>query len=282
MIALFEAGGTKTELRLGDGKNSIVIPGPGINPYIQDDSEIFLRLEIFFHNEEVDPMLISHVFYFGAGCAQVQQAVRIGKLLRHFFPSARIEVQSDLLGAAIALCGSEPGFAGILGTGSNACLYDGKKITRQIVSLGFWLGDEGSGGYMGKIVFTDWLKNRLPSWFESELIEIFPVSKNQALGYIYSDKSPNKTLASLARLVFENRNSEYAQNIIRHSLDAYFAEVSSILQQDEASLGFNFTGSVAGELKAELKEKVESLGHRLVNILPSPSESLYQQHLRYA
>ncbi len=281
MIALFEAGGTKTELRLGNKENTIVIPGPGINPYIQDDSEIFLRLEIFFHNEEVDPMLISHVFYFGAGCSQVQQAARIEKLLWHFFPNARIEVQSDLLGAAIALCGSDSGFAGILGTGSNACLYDGKKITRQMVSLGFWLGDEGSGGYMGKIVFTDWLKNRLPSWFESELIEIFPVSKNQALEYIYSDKSPNKTLASLARLVFENRKTDYARNIINQSLDSYFVEISPILQQDELSPGFYFTGSVAGELKTELEEKVESLGHRLIKILPNPSESLFQHHLRY-
>jgi N-acetylglucosamine kinase-like BadF-type ATPase len=269
-------------LWLGNGEQTIVIPGPGINPYIQDDGEIFLRLEIFFHNKEVDPQIITHVFYFGAGCAQAMQVSRIEKLLMRFFPGSSIAVESDLLGSALALCGSDPGFVGILGTGSNACFFDGKKIRRQMVSLGFWLGDEGSGGYIGKRIFTDWLKNRLPAWFESELTEIFPIAKNQALEFIYSDKSPNKTLASLARLAFEHRHTEYSEGIIRQSIDAYFKEISPILEQESGNTGFYFTGSVAGELRKELREKVEDLGYTLVKILPKPSEALFQYHLKSA
>jgi glucosamine kinase len=281
MIALFEAGGTKTELRLGDGQKTTMIPGPGINPYIQDDSEIFLRLEIFFHNKEVEPQLITHVFYFGAGCSQSQQILRIEKLLSRFFPDSRIEVQSDLLGAAFALCGDEPGFAGILGTGSNGCLFDGKKITSQMVSLGFWLGDEGSGGYIGKKVFADWLKNRLPLSLESSVSEHFPVSKNHALEYIYADKSPNKTLASLAKLVFENRNTDYAQMLIQQNLDAYFSEIGPLFQ-GKSALDFYFTGSVASELKEELNQKLSDMGFTLKKIIPNPSESLFHFHLKYA
>jgi N-acetylglucosamine kinase-like BadF-type ATPase len=278
MIALFEAGGTKTELRLGDNKNHLVIPGPGINPYIQDDSEIFLRLEIFFRNQKVDPEYISHVYFFGSGCAHPSQIARVEKLLRHFFPKSLIEVHSDLLGAALALCGTEEGIVGILGTGSNACFFDGSQITKQMVSLGFWLGDEGSGAHLGKQLFKDWLKNRLPVSLEQELGQSFPIQKAQALEYVYADKSPNKTLAALAQVVFKNRDSDYCQNLIFNNIEAYFQEILP-LWEGKKNVDFYFTGSVAKELENELQIKIHQWGFSLKTIIPNPSENLFQFQL---
>lgn len=54
-----------------------------------------------------------------------------------------------MLGAARAVCGHKEGLACILGTGMNSCLFDGNHMTKNVPSLGFILGDEGSGAVMG-------------------------------------------------------------------------------------------------------------------------------------
>ena len=100
--------------------------------------------------------------FYGAACRRAQKAEVIAAAMRQLFPNAKAHVTEDLLAAARALLGREPGFAAILGTGTNSCLYDGEKITYNVDSLGYFLGDEGSGSYIGKRLLRDYLRGLLP------------------------------------------------------------------------------------------------------------------------
>ena len=82
--------------------------------------------------------------------------MKIKLVLNRCFPKAKANVYPDTLAACHALFGRNAGVACILGTGSNACVYDGEKITQSIVSLGFMLGDEGSGCHIGKRIVHDY------------------------------------------------------------------------------------------------------------------------------
>ena len=99
--------------------------------------------------------------YKRQGCYEDKYAV-IEDALRPLFPNARFDVAMDLVASARALLGNEPGFAAILGTGTNSCLYDGTRITHNVDSMGFLLGDEGSGAYMGKRIIGDFIRGHMP------------------------------------------------------------------------------------------------------------------------
>lgn len=277
MVVVIEAGGTKTELRTWKGKEIISISEAGINPYFLTDSEIQLRLErlaakVVWLNSD------SFIYYYGAGCAAEEQISRMEKLLKSVFPFARIFVFHDLYGSARALCGHEPGFAGILGTGSNGCIFDGKVIVNQMVSLGFWLGDEGSGGYLGKQLFIKWLKGQFPSDLEAGFEFLVPWNKKDALRLIYEDSHANSTLASLARFCFSNRGHEFIEELIDLNLKAYFREVESLFSKS-SDLPMHFSGSIASLLKEDLFRYVQRMGQPFGTVLANPSQALFEYHL---
>lgn len=220
---------------------------------------------------------VDKVFYYGAGCSNYYQIQRVEHALKPFFPEALIEIQSDLLGAARAACGTSKGFVGILGTGSNACLYDGRDIQKQMVSLGFWLGDEGSGGYLGKLLLTNWLKGNLPSQYEGLFEEFAQMTKSNALDIVYKDSNPNKTIASLAPFAVQYKSDPYFKGLIMQSLHAFFEEIKT-LTESELMLDYYFVGSLAKALEAELAECINQPGHRLVNVIANPSPQLFKFH----
>ncbi len=106
---------------------------------------------------------------YGAGCAFPDKIAVIRDVLAARFTAADIEVGSDMLAAARALCGRNAGIACILGTGSNSCLYDRTEITANVSPLGFILGDEGSGAVLGRTLVGDCLKKPAPDGTQREI-----------------------------------------------------------------------------------------------------------------
>jgi N-acetylglucosamine kinase-like BadF-type ATPase len=146
-----DSGATKTEWCLLEGNKKRSLLTAGISPYFLSTAEIIalLQQELL---PRVKKVAVQEVFYYGTGCANPANAKIVHKALKELFSEASIEVTHDLMGAARALCGREKGIACILGTGSNSCYYNGKKIIRNSPGLGYVLGDEGSGAYLGKKV----------------------------------------------------------------------------------------------------------------------------------
>jgi Predicted N-acetylglucosamine kinase len=161
MILIADSGGSKIDWRLidNDGKISQA-SAPGFNPYYQPIGDLKQTVV-----QSLLPLIqepVSQIFFYGAGVSSEKNQLAIKTAFLEFFPDAEIEIGWDLLAAARALCGHEPGIACIMGTGSNSCLYDGRNITDNVANLGWILADEGSGAYMGKILLVDYLRKKLP------------------------------------------------------------------------------------------------------------------------
>lgn len=277
MILVIEAGGTKTDARAWNNGKTETLSGPGINPYFLSDAEIKERL-IHFSKADWKTEERSYLYYYGAGCQKENQKIRIRNHLEAFFPNFHIEVEHDLLAAARALCGNKPGFAGILGTGSNGCYFNGQTIEKQMVSLGFWLGDEGSGGYLGKLLIKEWLRGKIPLNLEKSFLQMVPWEKENALATIYSDPNINANMAGLARFCFENRDHVWIENLISENLTSYFFQISDLLE-GLSGIPMHFTGSVAFRLKDDLSRHIKRMGQNPGMVIANPSDALLQFHL---
>jgi N-acetylglucosamine kinase-like BadF-type ATPase len=159
MIVIADSGSTKTDWCLLSATGGVkTAQTDGLNPYLIDENGILNILEKdlypFLDNKKVE-----QVFFYGSGCMLPYKKQVLKNALDSFFTRADIEVYSDLLGAARAVCGTTSGLVCILGTGSSSCLYDGTQITEYLPSLGFLLGDEGSGAYLGKQFMAAYLSN---------------------------------------------------------------------------------------------------------------------------
>ena len=161
MIILADSGSTKTDWCLLDGAIAERVRTAGMNPYFQSEEEMAQTLQTQLLPAVMDAKAVEAVYFYGAGCASEAVNEKVARAIAHFFPVS-MEVQSDLMAAARALCGREAGIACIMGTGSNSCAYDGEQITAHVPPMGYILGDEGSGAVLGKLLVGDVVKHQLP------------------------------------------------------------------------------------------------------------------------
>jgi len=217
------------------------------------------------------------IHFYGTGCSNPENVSIVKQALRKLFTAADIKVTSDLMGAAKALCGNEKGVACILGTGSNSCYYNGRKIVDNSPGLGFILGDEGSGAYMGKKVVQYFLYNT----FDPDLMDRFKAKYNTnsttILDAVYRQPLPNRYLAGFVGFLVENRGHFMIENIIEDSFNDFF--FTHICKYKESwTLPIHFTGSVAYGFKDVLKEMCQSYELELGNVLKQPIDGLIKYH----
>jgi N-acetylglucosamine kinase-like BadF-type ATPase len=193
MILIADSGASKTDWRMINGKGEIAQAQTiGFNPYYQPIEQFEKEVR-----ESLLPQLKDEpkkIFYDGTGCSSDKNRQLVRSAFEKFFANTHIEVWHDLLAAARALCGSEEGIACILGTGANSCFYDGSKITDNVTSLGYLLGDEGSGAYLGKRIVGDYLRKDLPEKLWDQFKKRFPFEKEDILDRVYNQEMPSKFL----------------------------------------------------------------------------------------
>lgn len=275
MKLIAESGSTRTEWALIDGDCVTEhIFTEGINPFFQSRREISrsVRLglpEHFFRKR------FEQVFFYGAGCSSPERKGIIGASLVAQFKSP-IEVESDLLAAARGLLKNEAGIACILGTGSNSCFYDGKNITRNVRSLGYVLGDEGSGAVLGKLFLADCLKGLAPAALIETFYEKFRISADDALESVYSRPFPNRFLSTFSYFLNEHLDSEYVYDLVSQNLRSFF--VRSVTQYDYQNYPIRFVGSVAYNYSSVLHQVAKEFGIVIDNIVESPMNGLVEYH----
>jgi N-acetylglucosamine kinase-like BadF-type ATPase len=271
-----DSGATKAEwCLLKNGKKKTIFT-QGISPYFLTTKQITALLR-----KELTPKLgnvsIGEVYYYGTGCANPVNAKSVKKALNNVFPGAKAAVHHDLMAAARALCGRERGIACILGTGSNSCYYDGKKIVKNSPGLGYVLGDEGSGAYLGKKVvqyylygtFDDELRGRFDLTYTTHAAEI--------LENVYKKPLPNRYLAGFTRFLADNRGHYMIENIIEDGLNDFF--FNHLCKYREIwTLPVNFTGGVAFGFKDVLQQLCHSYEFELGKVMKNPMEGLVTYH----
>ncbi|RME16596.1 MAG: hypothetical protein D6799_04750, partial [Bacteroidetes bacterium] len=217
-----DSGSTKTEWALIT-KQSVLLrfETSGINPYFLNEKQI----EQLLHKEVLPYLqkylnLIQAVYFYGAGCSNKENNLQLKRAIRNTFDIEEIHIWHDLLGAARATCKREKGIVGILGTGSNACVYGGWSILKAAVSYGYLFGDYGSGANIGKMFVQAYCDNTLPK----ELKASFEKAgyNNEKILSIYKHPMPSRFLASLFPFIYQYKEHAFVKEIITTSLRKYF------------------------------------------------------------
>jgi len=271
-----DSGSTKTEWCLLNGKKKTIITSPGMSPYFING----IQMEDII-KQEVLPVLkkiqVEEIYYYGTGCSNPENVKMVRKALKNIFPGTFAIIDTDVAGAAKALCGNEKGIACILGTGSSSCYYNGKRIVKNSPGLGFILGDEGSGAYLGKKVIQYYLYNTFDKDLRSRFDAKFVTNTNEILNAVYKQPLANRYLASFAIFLAENRGHYMVENIIEDGFNDFF--YTHIYKYRESwKLPVHFTGGIAFGFKDVLTQMCSSYQLQLGNVLRNPMEGLIQYH----
>ncbi len=270
-----DSGSTKTDWCLLSANQNSYFRTQGLNPYYLEATHIQVILE----NELLPqiPQKPSSIIFYGSGCSLPEKQTIIQKALSDAFGGlVAVEVQHDLLGAARALCGHEAGIACILGTGSNACVFDGQNIVKEAVNLGFWLGDEGGAGHLGKQVITDFLYGKLAgSPLHAHLLQM-GLTRENVLEMAYKRPSPNTHFAQYAKVLSTFQEEAYCQKLIHNTLTQFLQ--NHVLPFEQKDYPVHFTGSVAKYLAKELALVMQEQGLKMGRIVQKPIDGLVAYH----
>lgn len=277
MILIADSGGSKTDWRLIRNDGSIAqANAPGFNPYYQPIEDLKKNVQEIIL-PQVNGRTVDKIFFYGAGVSSVKNQLTIKSAFLEFFPEAQIEIGWDLLAAARALCGHEPGIACIMGTGSNSCLYDGEKITDNVANLGWILADEGSGANIGRKFLVDYLRKKFPAKLAEQFQQRFPLSREEFLEKVYQQEKPSAFLASFMKFIFQHLKEPYCYKLVYGSF-AEFYENNVMQYENYRNLKVHFTGSIAFYFSDILRQVANDKGITVKNILEGPIAGLTLYH----
>ncbi|GGH29426.1 N-acetylglucosamine kinase [Sphingobacterium alkalisoli] len=282
MIIIADGGSTKTNwCLLDDNQKKIYFNTEGYNPYFVDSEYILNSLKKGLPNDlPLDK--VKEVNYYGAGVHNEEKAKIVADAIEALFLNAKVEIGHDLLAAARALLGNQAGFAAILGTGTNTCIYDGDEITFNINSAAYILGDEGSGCYIGKKLLTDFVRGLMPADVSKVFFETYQLTPDEIIDNVYTKPLANRFCASFSKFVYDNNvNIEYTRKIVDDAFEAFFANlVSKYPNYQEYT--FNCIGSVAYNFRNVLEYKATQYGMKVGKIIRSPIDDLVKFHIERA
>ncbi|MGZ4035748.1 MAG: hypothetical protein ACXVPU_18910 [Bacteroidia bacterium] len=284
MILIADCGSTKTDWRLIDDTKRIHrFNTQGFNPYFLSSVEIsqIIKSELLPELPANIPEQPFSIFFYGAGCGVSSKNEIVRAALKQNFPWATIEVNNDLLGAARAMCGKKPGIAAILGTGSNTCYYDGNTIVENRASLGYLLGDEGSGAHISKIFIQAYLNKEMPQFMADRFYNRFKLSLDEILDALYRHPMPNRFLASFSKFINDNLKEQYVANLVAGCFEQFF-DTHICKYEKHKNLSLNCVGSVAFNYGDLLRTVAADKGVTIDKISPTPFPGLALYHLGQA
>ena len=277
MKLIADSGSTKTDWRLIDEFNNIhQAQSIGLNPYFTSENEIIEALttgplKLFATSD------IKEVHFYGAGCSSEGPIKIMEDAMSRVYKTATLHIEHDLLGAARALCGKQKGIAGILGTGSNSCLFDGEFIAKNVPSLGYILGDEGSGAHMGRKFLADLLNDVVPKEMKDRFDKKFKLDREKILESVYMQPLPNRFLASFCNFLYQCLDLDYTRRLVSDSFSAFIDK--QISQYDGyQELPLNLVGSIAFHFNAILRDVAAEREIIIGQILQAPIAALTLFH----
>jgi N-acetylglucosamine kinase-like BadF-type ATPase len=275
-ILIADSGATKCEwCLLHDGRRK-KLDTQGISPYFLDEAGIVKVME-----NELKPSIarweVDAVYYYGTGCKDPDNRKVVQRAIRRVFSGADVHVTHDLMGAALSVCGDTRGVACILGTGSNSCYFDGKKIAKNSPGLGFVLGDEGSGAYLGKKVLQYYLYNTFDEDLRYKFDAKYATNTSEILESVYKRPLPNRYLASFTLFLVENRGHYMVENIIEDGLNDFFFQ-HLCKYRESWKLPIHFVGGVAYGFRDVVRELCGTYEFELGTILQKPMDGLVKYH----
>ena len=276
MIIIADSGSTKVDFRIIDNGGKVHKAAcSGMNPvYVgQAAMQEALKAQVL----PVSGKKVDTVYFYGAGVIG-ETADKVRGAFAEVFDYDLIYVESDMLGAARALFGDREGIACILGTGSNSCYYDGRRIVRNVRSGGFILGDEAGGADLGKRLLKAVVKGLLPEQLQTEFDERYHLDYAAIVRHVYREPEPGKFLGSFSPFLEEHIDHPYINALVSGAFNDFIR--MNVMQYDCYHLDVSFIGSVAEVYRDILARSLDDAGIRLGTILRSPIDALVHYHTR--
>lgn len=193
-----------------------------------------------------------------------------------FTYAAEVNIYSDLLAAAHALCQGKKGIACILGTGSNSCVFDGSQIIHHITPLGYIVGDEGSGTEIGKAILKAFYYREMPSDLYETYTAYLNPDRQEILDKLYVNGTARTTLAEIAQLPLKVPH-EFTNTILRKEFN-HFIKRRILPYGEYLELPIHFVGSIAYFYQEILTECLTAYNLTPGQILQSPISGLINYH----
>jgi len=276
MVIIADCGSTKCDwLLLHGGRDQQLENTAGFSPFFHSTEDIKkILVDQLLPKLKADTVL--EIFFYGTGIHDAHRSDIVNKALQAVFPNAKIEVEHDLLAAARAVCGHSAGIACILGTGSNSCYYDGKSILDNVPSLGWLLGDEGSGTHLGKSILRAWFYRELPADLYAAFNTAYPEGQDAVKDRIY-DKGANAYLATFTRFMGDNLKHPFIQKLVSESLGE-FLDRHVVKYNGHQHVPINFVGSIAFHFQEVLEACLEDRKLKLGVVVRKPIYPLADFH----
>lgn len=281
MIAIVDGGSTKCDWVIleNSGKISQKTESIGFNPNIINADLIPQEIEknphLFLIKNQLD-----YVYFYGSGCGTAENALLVETQLQKVFPYAKVTVKEDLTAAAYAAYKGKPAIVCILGTGSNSCYFDGESIRRDLPSLGFLIGDEGSGSALGKHLVRRFFMKKLPQDLHQEFVETYHLTIEDAIKNMYHNPRANAYLAEFNKFVVQRKQHPYFQNMVFDEMKNFF-EYQVLPYEEAREAEINFIGSIAYYYEDVLRAAAAELNLTVGHIVQKPIESLVEFHKKY-
>lgn len=277
MILVADSGSTKTTWAMVGTDNMIVTEG--LNPHFTTDEQFLAACRQVREQFNIQHSTFS-IYFYGAGCGDDRQRQRVQQLLTAFLRPEAVEVDTDMLGACRAVSGDRAGLVGILGTGSNACYYDGRRIVCQPVSTGYIMGDNGSANHVGRMLLNDYLTQRMPESLRLMFHDTYPMSDAQLIDAVYHQPNANRFLASLAPFAVQHEGEGYCAEVIRTALhDWYYGPLTTVIERSGCGdVELHLVGGFAKAIEPILRCYLADLGQPVGTVLADPIEGLQKYH----
>jgi N-acetylglucosamine kinase-like BadF-type ATPase len=276
-VLVADCGSTKCDWRVLSKEGGVeATHTPGFNPS-------YMNPEAFLHELLANSVLVnckyqvSEIHFYGSGCGSASGQLIVSNLLKQIFVNAKISVYSDMLAAARACFKGEPVIAAILGTGSNSCRFDGEQMSHCAPSLGYILGDEGSGNQIGQQLLRDYFYKTMPDTLWQKFHRQFNPEIDELIDRVYRQPRPNTYLASFAAFAVENKDDAFIKNLVAAEFQR-FLQVFVMGFADYKNLKTGFVGSIAWHFRDVLRETCQSLNIEVGLILQKPIDELTEFH----
>ncbi|WP_299184073.1 BadF/BadG/BcrA/BcrD ATPase family protein [uncultured Chryseobacterium sp.] len=281
MVAIVDGGSTKCDWVILDDFKKVFMKTEtiGFNPNNIAAELIVPELEKNINLGAVRNS-ITKVFFYGSGCGIPENCATIETELQKFFTKAEITAKEDLTAAAYAAYTGKPAIVCILGTGSNSCYFDGKNLKIKLPSLGFLIGDEGSGSSIGKQLVRRFFMQKLPADLHIEFEKTYHLTIEEALKNMYHNSRPNAYLANFNKFVADRKDHPYFQKMIFDEMMNFF-DYQVLPYEESKTAEINFIGSVAYCYENILRSAAAELNLNVGHVVQKPIESLVNYHIKY-
>jgi N-acetylglucosamine kinase-like BadF-type ATPase len=277
-IIIADSGSTKTQWNIVNPNGTInEFFSIGINPYFISNNEIEQSITRVINSKIRES--IKSLFFYGSGCSLKEKCDIVSNSLSRVFPNARIEVYSDLLASGRALFGKGQGIACILGTGSNVAVFENDKFTQSINSLGYILGDQASGAYIGKELVRSYFQEDMPLNLRKKFDEFANINLSDVLERVYKQDFPNRYLASFTPFASENIEDEFITTLITEAITKFINLQLGSLEFNKEDYKIGFVGSVAYYFRHILTAELNKRNYNTGKIIKAPMEGLIEYHL---